>query len=109
MMKKTLFTLLLMMIAIVASAKDYKTVIFTTTPQMHCSNCENRIKGNLKFEKGIKQIATDVAEQKVTIVYDAKKTTVEKLQKAFEKFGYKARVTTKEEKITTETHECQNM
>ena len=45
-MKKTLFTLLLMMIAIVASAKDYKTVIFTTTPQMHCSNCENRIKGN---------------------------------------------------------------
>ena len=77
------------MVAIAASAKDIKTVIFTTTPQMHCANCENKIKGNLRFEKGVKAIKTDVEAQKVFVSYDSKKTTEEKLQKAFEKFGYR--------------------
>uniref|UniRef100_UPI004026F15A hypothetical protein n=1 Tax=Prevotella sp. TaxID=59823 RepID=UPI004026F15A len=34
-------------------AKDIKTVVFTTTPQMHCAACENKIKSNLRFEKGL--------------------------------------------------------
>ena len=73
-------------------AKDIKTVVFTTLPQMHCENCENKIKGNLKFEKGIKEINTSVPEQKVTIKYDADKTSPEKLTKAFAKIGYEATV-----------------
>ena len=109
-MKKSLITMMLAMVAIVASAKDIKTVIFTTTPQMHCANCENQIKGNLRFEKGVKDIKTDIEMQKVFVTYDADKTTEEKLQKAFEKFGYKAEKTTKEAKTTIhEGEECQNM
>ena len=46
----------MMMVAMVTFAKDIKTVVFTTTPQMHCENCENKIKSNLRFEKGIKSI-----------------------------------------------------
>lgn len=95
--------------AMAVSAKDIKTVIFTTTPQMHCANCENRIKGNLKFEKGVKKIETNVDEQKVYVTYDADKTSVEKLQKGFEKFGYKARVTDEKEKIETTGEACGNM
>ena len=41
-----------MMVAMVGFAKDIKTVVFTTTPQMHCAACENKIKSNLRFEKG---------------------------------------------------------
>ena len=42
--------------------------------------------------------------------YDAQKTNEEKLQKAFEKFGYKAEKTTKEAKIPVhENEECDNM
>ncbi|MBF1515972.1 MAG: heavy-metal-associated domain-containing protein, partial [Prevotella pallens] len=37
-MKKSLIIMMLAMVAITASAKDIKTVIFTTTPQMHCEN-----------------------------------------------------------------------
>lgn len=95
--------------AMAVSAKDIKTVIFTTTPQMHCANCENRIKGQLKFEKGVKKIETNVDEQKVYVTYDADKTSVEKLQKGFEKFGYKARVTDEKEKIETTGEGCENM
>jgi len=109
-MKKAIFTMMLLMVAMIATAKDIKTVIFTTTPQMHCINCETKIKNNLRFEKGVKQIKTSVEEQKVYVTYDAQKTNEEKLQKAFEKFGYKAEKTTKEAKIPAhESEECENM
>ena len=52
--------MVLFMVAMIATAKDIKTVVFTTTPQMHCANCEAKIKGNLRFEKGVKAIKTDV-------------------------------------------------
>ena len=53
--------------------REIKTVVFTTTPQMHCAACENKIKNNLRFEKGIK---TSVPNQTVTVKYNADKTTI---------------------------------
>ena len=84
---------------------DFKTVVFTTTPQMHCAACENKIKSNLRFEKGIKSIETSVPNQTVTVEYNADKTTPEKLQKGFEKFGYKARILKAGEKVEKNTEE----
>lgn len=91
-MKMTILFFAMLLSAIVASAKDIKTVVFTTNPIMHCESCENKIKGNLRFEKGVKSIETNVAEQRVTVSYDAAKTDAAKLQKAFSKFGYEATV-----------------
>lgn len=51
-------------------------MVFTTTPQMHCAVCENKIKNNLRFEKGIKNIETSVPNQTVTVKYNADKTTI---------------------------------
>ena len=87
---RKLTTLAMMLVFTVAVAKDIKTVVVTTQPQMHCANCEKKIKGNLRFEKGIKKIETNVKEQKVTITYDAEKTTPAQIRQGFEKFGYKA-------------------
>lgn len=89
-MKQTLITLMMAFSAIVANAKDIKTAVFTTKPQMHCENCENKIKGNLKFETGVKEITTNVEKQTVTIKYDADKTSESKLATAFKKIGYEA-------------------
>lgn len=95
-MKKNILVLCLGVLSCMAvSAKDIKTLVVTTTPQMHCENCEKKIKGNLRFEKGVKKIETNIPDQTVTITYDADKTTPEKLMKAFEKFDYEA--TPKEE------------
>lgn len=109
---KTLLTMafaLLMGIG-TAAAKDIKTLIVTTTPQMHCANCEKKIKDNLRFEKGVKSIETNVEAQTVTIRFDADKTTPEKIIKGFEKFGYKAREVKKGETVTRHTdEECTNM
>ena len=114
-MKKILVMFTMMMVAMVTFAKDIKTVVFTTTPQMHCEACENKIKSNLRFEKGIKSnlrfekgiksIETSVPNQTVTVQYNADKTTPEKLQKGFEKFGYKARILKDGEKVKKNTEE----
>jgi mercuric ion binding protein len=56
--------------------REIKTVVFTTTPQMHSAACENKIKNNLRFEKGIKSIETSVPDQTVTVKYNADKTTI---------------------------------
>ncbi len=105
-MKKYLLTFIMAVLATATFAKkNIQTVIFTTTPQMHCEACEKKIKGNLRFEKGIKTIETNVPAQTVTVQFDADKTTATKLQQSFSKFGYKARILKKGEKVTTNSKE----
>lgn len=87
-MKRNILLTLMMLFAVVAMAKDIKTVVFTTTPQMHCENCENKIKNNIRFVRGVKSIETSVDSQTVTIKYDADKTTPDVIRQAFDKIGY---------------------
>lgn len=109
-MRKVIMTLAITLMGVAAQAKDIKTVIFTTQPQMHCAGCEKKIKGNLRYEKGVKRIDTNVEQQKVTVKYDADKTSAEKLQKAFKKFGYEARQVKADEKVKRDnTQSCSNM
>lgn len=87
---KKLLTMLMLTATLSVSAKDVKTLVVTTVPQMHCEGCENKIKGNIRFEKGIKTIETNVEKQTVTITYDADKTTPENIIQGFKKIGYQA-------------------
>lgn len=77
-----------------AMAKDIRKAVFTTQPQMHCESCENKIKSNLRFEKGIKRIETNIEQQAVTITYDADKTTPEAIIAGFKKIDYEAQLKT---------------
>ena len=89
-MKRLVLLTALLLTMTAGFAKDIKTLVVTTTPPMHCESCENKIKGNLRFEKGVKKIETSVPNQTVTIEYDADKTSAGKLVEAFKKFGYEA-------------------
>lgn len=44
----------------------------------------------MRFERGLKDISTEVKTRMVTITYDAEKTNVKKLQAGFNKFNYEA-------------------
>lgn len=101
-MKKQIIFMAMLLVSVCAMAKDIKTLRVTTQPQMHCENCEKKIKGNLRFERGVKRIETSIPEQTVTITYDADKTTPEKLIQAFGKFDYEAK------EITTEKEPKEN-
>lgn len=109
-MKRSILTLAMGIITFSGMAKTIKTVDLTTTPQMHCQNCENKIKGNLRFEKGVKKIETNIDKQTVTVTYDADKTTVDKIIEGFTRFGYTARQLKPGETVATDgDEECTNM
>ena len=90
-MKQTLL-ILLSSLMLMASGKDLRVLVMTPTPQMHCENCENKIKSNMRFEKGVKKVETDLEKQHVTITYDPKKNTVAGLQAGMKKIGYETKV-----------------
>lgn len=88
-MKKNLLVAFMLMLAgnsFAQTATD--TLVVTTQPQMHCQNCEKKIKSNIRFVKGTKRIDTSVKDQKVTIVYDARKAKYDDYVEAFKKIGY---------------------
>lgn len=87
---RTILLALICCITLGISAKDVKTAVFTTQPQMHCANCENTIKNGLKFEKGIKDIVTNLDDKTVTVKYDADKTNPDNIVKALKKVNYTA-------------------
>ena len=64
----------------------YEQVVFLVN--IHCHNCEQKVKKNIAYEKGVKDLATDLDKQLVTIKYRTDKTDKAKLKKAIEKLGY---------------------
>ena len=63
-------------------------IVVTVNPPMHCNNCEKKIKSNIRFVKGVKNIDTNIGKQTVTIKADKKKLDLTSLEKNFEKIGY---------------------
>ena len=91
-MKKLILLTFTLFLAVLTQAQDIKEVVFTTEPEIHCESCVNKIKNNLRFEKGVKAINSDLNTKLVTIQYDSEKTNPENLIKAFAKIKYKAEV-----------------
>lgn len=85
--------------------KEMRVLVVTTNPEMHCQNCEKKIKENIRFESGVKKIVTSLEKQLVTITYDASKTDVKKLTEAFAKIGYEVKVLSDQEEGQAEKKE----
>lgn len=73
------------------NATDLRTVIFKVA-QMVCENCEKKVKENIRCEKGLKKLSTDLDAKTVTVTYDADKTSAEELKESFKKFNYEAEI-----------------
>lgn len=117
-MKTKIIALFIMLFAVVAaSAADKATEVFTLDHQMS-TNCEKKIKENLRFEKGVSKIDVSLKENTVTITFDPSKTNSEKLIQAFNKIGFNASVYSKiklpiqkdkencDKSSPTSTHSC---
>lgn len=82
----------LMSLLLGLGGKELRVLVLTPTPQMHCESCENKIKKNMRFEKGVKKVETDLKSQHVTITYDPGKNNVEGLRQGMKKIGYETKV-----------------
>lgn len=91
-MKKILLAASFAIFGLSAAAKsngnDLDTLVVTTNPQMHCANCEKRIKQNIRFVPGTKKITTSIPDQQITIIYDPRKATPADYTAAFSSLGY---------------------
>ena len=93
MRKYLLFILLctLFFVPLSLSAKPDKQVVVLSC-DLHCQGCCDKIMKNIAFEKGVKDIVCNIEEKTVTVTYDANKTNVPALLKAFDKIGKPAKV-----------------
>ena len=85
-MKKFLILLLALVPMVAIQAKPNKQTVVLYC-DLHCQGCCDKIMKNIAFEKGVKDIQFDMEQQAVTVTYDADKTDVPTLQKAFAKIG----------------------
>ena len=67
-----------------------RQVKYRTT--IECKNCVRKVTENVSFEKGVKDLKTDLASGTVTVTYDPSKTDTLKLATAIRKLGFKAAV-----------------
>ena len=89
---KTKLLITLFAILLGSGASNMRVLIVTPTPAMHCESCENKIKGNMRFEKGVVKVETNLERQEVIITYNPKKNNVDGLRKAMRKIGYETKV-----------------
>ena len=87
-MKKIIFLLLGMVLLASGSKAQSDTLIIQTSSV--CGTCKKTIERDLSFEKGVKSSSLDVETSKLTVIYDSKKTTPEKIRTQISKIGYDA-------------------
>ena len=75
----------------VYAAKADKQVVVLSV-DLHCQACCDKIMKNIAYEKGVKDIVCDLKTKTVTVTFDASKTDVPTLLKAFEKIKKPATV-----------------
>ncbi len=80
-------------------AKANKQVVVLSV-DIHCQGCIDKIMKNIAFEKGVKDLVCDLDTKTVTVTYDANKTDVPTLLKAFEKIKKPATVKEQESQET---------
>ena len=82
-----------------AEAKPNKQTVVLYV-HLHCQDCCDKILKNIPYDKelknGVKDLVFDLEAQTVTVTYDANKTDVPALQKAFAKIGKPATTTAPE-------------
>ena len=87
---KRIVILLLALMPMMAFAANKQKVVLSC--DLHCQGCCDKIMKNIAFEKGVKDLVCDLESKTVTVTYDADKTDVPTLLKAFEKIGKPAQV-----------------
>ena len=78
------------LLPLMAFAANKQTVVLSCN--LHCQGCCDKIMKNIAFEKGVKDLVCDLENKTVTVTFDADKTDVPTLLKAFEKIGKPAQV-----------------
>ena len=94
---KIITTMLALMALVVATTgtlygqkADKKTETVEIKSSVVCGMCEERVKKDLAFEKGVKEVAVNLETKVISVTYRTDKTDKEKIKKAITNIGYDA-------------------
>jgi copper chaperone CopZ len=87
---KKLISLLFIVILFCANNVVAQTEVVKIKTSAQCETCKATIEKHMNFEKGVKSAELNIEDKNLTVTYDAKKTTPEKLRIAVTKSGYDA-------------------
>lgn len=76
--------------ALTAAKPILKKAVYQT--DLHCEKCAEKIRENISFEKGVRDLKIDVPTKEVEILFDSNKTDTLALKKAINKLGYDAKL-----------------
>ena len=102
-MKKVVVVILLIAIGAAAEAQVEKVEIKTSAV---CEMCKEIIERDLAFEKGVKSAELDVDTKILTVEYNAKKTTADKIRTRITKVGYHADDKKRDPKAYSKLPDC---
>lgn len=108
-MKNYLVILVLLFVGnvVLAQAKPQTTETVKITTSAVCDMCVKTISEALKFEKGVDSFQFNESNVKeLTVTYNSKKTSVEKIVARINKTGYDANESPAHEKAYDKLHEC---
>ena len=86
-MKKLMIIIAFAAFSVTAKAQTVKVEITTSAI---CGMCKNTIERDLAFEKGVKTAELDLETKVLTVEYNSKKTTPDKIRTRITKVGYNA-------------------
>jgi copper chaperone CopZ len=87
---KKLISLLFIGILFCANNVVAQTEVVKIKTSAQCETCKSTIEKHMNFEKGVKSAELDYKTKILTVSYDLKKTSPEKLRIAVTKSGYDA-------------------
>ena len=90
--KKYLLSLFFALCSVIVFAAKADKQVVVLSCDLHCPGCCDKIMKNIAFEKGVEDIVCDLKTKTVTVTFDAAKTDVPTLLKAFDKIGKPAKV-----------------
>jgi copper chaperone CopZ len=69
-------------------AQDIASIDIKTSSQ--CEMCKDKLEGGIGIEPGVKEVSLNLTNKMLTVKYNPKKTTPDKLRLAVSKLGYDA-------------------
>ena len=85
-----------------AAKENSKVSEVTLSCKMHCGDCAEKVKKQLSFTKGVKDVQPNLEKQEVVVKYQNDKTDADKLIASLSEAGYAAKVATSEKKCSGE-------
>lgn len=91
-MKKNILVFVLLLVSVFTFAETPKTETVKIKTSAICEMCKERIEKKLAFTKGVAESNLNVEskDKVVTVTFNPKKTSVDKIKKAISEVGYDA-------------------